>query len=580
MQPKSSNVSMESNIIPTNNSTVKMNGAKGIVESLIKLGVTDIFGYPGGAIMPVYDALFNVKDIHHILVRHEQGAVIAAEGYARVTDKVGVCIATSGPGATNLITGIADAMLDSIPIVCITGQVANPLIGTDAFQEADIIGMTVPITKWNYQITDPKEIPHIIAKAFHVAKSGRPGPVLIDVTKDAQFGEFNFDYKELEGFTYNTPTVCENLLSQAAHLINQAKRPYILAGHGITIANAEKELEQFASKTGIPVACTLHGLSSITMDHPLYVGMLGMHGNYGPNVLTNEADLIIAVGMRFDDRVTGNLATYARNAKIIHIDIDKAELNKNVRSEVAIHGDAKEVLTELINHVTPNNHASWITKFKEHYSLEHDTVMHHQVTPQAGQKIKMAEVIDKLSKKTNGNAVIVSDVGQHQMIAARYYQFKDPRSHITSGGLGTMGFALPAAIGAKVAAPNREVIAVIGDGSFQMNIQELAVLAQEGLKVKILILNNEFLGMVRQWQELFFEERYSFTALMNPDFVKIAEAYSVPAMRISEESELDKAMDIMLNADSSFLLEVMVEKQGKVFPMVPAGCGVGEIRLS
>ncbi|MCC2644606.1 MAG: ilvB [Burkholderiales bacterium] len=497
-----------------------------------------------------------------------------------MTDKVGVCIATSGPGATNLITGIADAMLDSIPVVCITGQVANPLIGTDAFQEADIIGMTIPITKWNYQITDPKEIPHILAKAFHVAKNGRPGPVLIDVTKDAQFGEFDFDPEQLKGFSYNTPVVCESDLSKAAHLINQAKRPYILAGHGITIANAEAALAEFATKTGIPVACTLHGLSSITMDHPLYVGMLGMHGNYGSNVLTNEADLIIALGMRFDDRVTGNLNTYAKNAKIIHIDIDKAELNKNIQTNVAIHGDAKEVLTELINHVAPNNHASWINKFKDYYSLEHETVMHYQVTPQPGHKIKMAEVIDKLSRKTKGNAVIVSDVGQHQMIAARYYQFRNPRSHITSGGLGTMGFALPAAIGAKIAAPDREVIAVIGDGGFQMNIQELAVLAQEGLKVKILILNNEYLGMVRQWQELFFEERYSFTSLVNPDFVKIAQAYSIPAMRVSDDSELNKALDTMLDTDSSFLLEVMVEKQGKVFPMVPAGCGVGEIRLS
>jgi acetolactate synthase-1/2/3 large subunit len=559
---------------------MRVNGAKALVESLIHLNVTDIFGYPGGAIMPVYDALFGAHKIKHILVRHEQGAVIAAEGYARITDKIGVCIATSGPGATNLITGIADAMLDSIPIVCITGQVANPLIGTDAFQEADIIGMTVPITKWNYQITKSEEIPHIIAKAFHVAKSGRPGPVLIDITKDAQFGEFEFDPNAISCFTYETPVVGENQLAQAAHLINQAKRPYILAGHGITIANAENELLEFATKTGIPVACTLHGLSTIDMSHPLYVGMLGMHGNYGPNVLTNEADLIIALGMRFDDRVTGNLKTYAKNAKVIHVDIDLAELNKNVPAEIAIHGDAKEVLRELINHVNPNNHAAWISKFREHYNLEHETVMHREVTPQPGHKIKMAEVIDKLSKKTGGNAVIVSDVGQHQMIAARYYQFKDHRSHITSGGLGTMGFALPAAIGAKVAAPGKEVIAVIGDGSFQMNIQELAVLAQEGLKVKILILNNEYLGMVRQWQELFFEERYSFTALMNPDFIKIAEAYSVPAMRINSEADLDKALDTMLNADSSFLLEVMVEKQGKVFPMVPAGCGVSEIRLS
>lgn len=558
---------------------MKINGAKAVVESLINLGVKDIFGYPGGAIMPVYDALFDAN-INHILVRHEQGAIIAAEGYARVTDTVGVCLATSGPGATNLITGIADAMLDSIPVVCITGQVANPLIGTDAFQEADIIGMTVPITKWNYQITSPEEIPYIIAKAFHVAKTGRPGPVLIDITKDAQFGEIDFDLLQLKNFKYDTPIVSENQLSQAAHLINMAKRPYILAGHGITISNAEAELAQFAEKTGIPIACTLHGLSTIDMNHPLYVGMLGMHGNYGPNILTNEADLIIAVGMRFDDRVTGNLNTYAKGIKIIHIDIDTAELNKNIRAEVAIHGDAKEVLNELINHVVPNNHASWINKFKEHYDLEHKTVIHYEITPQSGQKIKMAEVIDKLSKKTNGGAVIVSDVGQHQMIAARYYQFKNPRSHITSGGLGTMGFALPAAIGVKVAAPDKEVIAVIGDGGFQMNIQELAVLLQEGLKIKILLLNNEYLGMVRQWQEMFFEERYSFTKLINPDFIKIAEAYSITAMRVFEEKDLDTALDTMLKADSSFLLEVMVEKQGKVFPMVPAGCGVGEIRLN
>lgn len=559
---------------------MKISGARAVVESLIHLGVTDVFGYPGGAIMPIYDALFTVKGINHILVRHEQGAVIAAEGYARISGRVGVCAATSGPGATNLITGIADAMLDSIPIVCITGQVSNPLIGTDAFQEADIIGMTIPITKWNYQITKAEEIPHIMAKAFHVANTGRPGPILIDITKDAQFSEFEFEPKDLTQFVHNTPTVCENQLSQAAHLINQAKRPYILAGHGIAIANAENELAEFASKTGIPVACTLHGLSTISMTNPLYVGMLGMHGNYGPNILTNEADLLIAIGMRFDDRVTGNLTSYAKSAKIIHIDIDQAELNKNVAVDIAIHGDAREVLSELINHVTPNNHASWINKFKEHYALEHKTVMHREITPQINEKIKMAEVVDKLSTKTNGNAVIVSDVGQHQMIAARYYQFKNPRSHITSGGLGTMGFALPAAIGAKIADLTKEVIAIIGDGGFQMNIQELAVLVQENLRVKILILNNEYLGMVRQWQEMFFEERYSFTKLINPDFVKIAEAYSIPAMRITEEADLDKALDTLLNADSSFLLEVMVEKQGKVFPMIPAGYGVGEIRLS
>ena len=559
---------------------IKMIGADAIVKSLVHLGVTKIFGYPGGAIMPTYDALFNEPNLHHVLVRHEQGAVIAAEGYARLSGDVGVCIATSGPGATNLVTGIADAMLDSIPIVCITGQVISSLIGTDAFQEADIMGMTVPITKWNYQISDASEIPYILAKAFHVAKSGRPGPVLIDITKDAQNGELEFDTKVMEGFKYHHPDIQDIKYEQAAQLINAAKKPYIFAGHGVTMSNAQPELLKFATKTGIPVACTLHGLSTIDMSNQLYVGMLGMHGNYGTNILTNEADLIIAVGMRFDDRVTGSLTNYAKQAKLIHIDIDNAELNKNVQTNVAICGDAKEELAELYKHVIPNNHDAWIKQFKDYYQIEHDTVINHQISNQAGHKIKMAEVVDMLSTKTDGNAVIVSDVGQHQMIAARYYQFKQPRSHVTSGGLGTMGFALPAAIGAKVAAPQREVIAIIGDGGFQMNIQELAVLTQENLSVKIIILNNEYLGMVRQWQEMFFEKRYSFTDLVNPDFIKIAEAYSIPGLRIEHEADLSAALDSLLNAKGSFLLEVMVEKQGKVFPMVPAGCGVSEVRLS
>lgn len=558
---------------------MKMTGAEAIVKSLVHLGVKNVFGYPGGAIMPTYDALFNDPHLHHVLVRHEQGAVIAAEGYARLSGKVGVCIATSGPGATNLVTGIADAMLDSIPIVCITGQVNSALIGTDAFQEADIMGMTVPITKWNYQISQASEIPYIFAKAFHVANSGRPGPVLIDITKDAQQGEMEFEISQLEAFIDRRPIISDIKYENAAQLINAAKKPYIFAGHGIAIANAEKELERFATKTGIPVACTLHGLSTISMDHPLYVGMLGMHGNYGPNLLTNEADLIIAIGMRFDDRVTGSLTNYAKQAKIIHIDIDNAELNKNVKTNVSICGDAKVVLAELYKHVLPGNHDSWIKKFKDYYQEEHDAVIHHQITNQPGHMIKMAEVIDLLSKKTDGSAVIVSDVGQHQMIAARYYQFKNPRSHITSGGLGTMGYALPAAIGAKIAEPNREVIVIVGDGGFQMNIQELAVLTQENISVKIIILNNEYLGMVRQWQELFFEKRYSFTDLVNPDFIKIAEAYSIPGLRIEDESDLDSALDTLLKAESSFMLEVMVEKQGKVFPMVAAGTGVGDIRL-
>ncbi len=558
---------------------MKMSGAEAIVKSLVHLGVKHVFGYPGGAIMPTYDALFNEEHLHHILVRHEQGAVIAAEGYARLSGKVGVCIATSGPGATNLVTGIADAMLDSIPIVCITGQVNSALIGTDAFQEADIMGMTVPITKWNYQISKASEIPYIFAKAFHVALSGRHGPVLIDITKDAQQGEMDFDITQLEAFMDRNPEVQKEGFENAAALINAAKKPYIFAGHGVTKANAEHELERFATKTGIPVACTLHGLSCIPMDHPLYVGMLGMHGNYGTNLLTNEADLIIAVGMRFDDRVTGSLVSYAKQAKVIHIDIDSAELNKNVKANVGICGDAKEVLANLYRHVLPNNHDEWIKRFHDYYQQEHEEVILHQVTNQPGQMIKMAEVVDLLSRKTNGNAVIVSDVGQHQMIAARYYEFKQPRSHITSGGLGTMGYSLPAAIGAKVADPKREVIIIVGDGGFQMNIQELAVLTQENLRVKIIILNNEYLGMVRQWQELFFEKRYSFTDLVNPDFVKIAEAYSIPALRIEDASDLDSALDTLLNAPGSFLLEVMVEKQGKVFPMVAAGTGVGDIRL-
>ncbi len=558
---------------------MKMTGAEAIVKSLVHLGVKHIFGYPGGAIMPTYDALFNEDKLHHVLVRHEQGAVIAAEGYARLSGKVGVCIATSGPGATNLVTGIADAMLDSIPIVCLTGQVNSALIGTDAFQEADIVGMTIPITKWNYQINKASEIPYILAKAFHIALSGRHGPILIDITKDAQQGEMEFDIKDLEIFIDHKLQVLNDEFENAAKLINSAKKPCIFAGHGVTKANAENELERFASLAGIPVACTLHGLSCISMDHPLYVGMLGMHGNYGPNLLTNEADLIIAIGMRFDDRVTGNLNTYAKQAKIIHIDIDSVEFNKNVKVDVAICGDAKDVLLELYKHILPNNHDIWIKRFHDYYQEEHDEVINHQITNQAGQMIKMAEVVALLSQKTKGNAVIVSDVGQHQMIAARYYEFKYPRSHITSGGLGTMGYSLPAAIGAKFAAPKREVIVIVGDGGFQMNIQELAVLTQEQISVKIIILNNEHLGMVRQWQEMFFEERYSFTNLLNPDFIKIAEAYSIPALHIEDASDLDSALDKLLEAESSFLLEVMVEKQGKVFPMVAAGTGVGDIRL-
>lgn len=577
MQHSTLNTELKDNeIVPK---VTRITGAEAIVKSLAHLGVTDIFGYPGGAIMPTYDALHENGHIRHILVRHEQGAVMAASGYARISNKVGFCIATSGPGATNLITGIADAMLDSIPVVCITGQVASHLIGTDAFQEADIMGMTIPITKWNYQISNAYDIPHILAKAMHVANDGRPGPVLIDITKDAQFGLMDFNPVSVDPFFCEPEVVEDNVFIEAAKLINAAKKPYIFSGHGVSIANAEADLIKFAEKTGIPVACTLHGLSTIDVKHKLYAGMLGMHGNYGSNILTNEADLIIAIGMRFDDRVTGVLTNYAKQAKIIHIDIDIAEINKNVKTDVAICADARHALAELIKHVNVNQHDEWIGEFRKLYQKEYDVVIKEQIAPTSATKIKMAEVVRMLSNKTQGKAIIVSDVGQHQMIAARYYEFATPKSHITSGGLGTMGFALPTAIGVKFGEPNREVIAIIGDGGFQMNIQELGVLLQEKIAVKIIILNNEFLGMVRQWQEMFFEKRYSFTNMINPDFVKVADAYGIEGLRIDKHEELPGALDRLLNSKSSFLLEIMVEKEGKVFPMVPQGCGVGDVRL-
>jgi acetolactate synthase-1/2/3 large subunit len=559
----------------------QLTGSQAVMESLLHEGVDVIFGYPGGAIMPVYDALYDYKNrIRHILVRHEQGAGHAAEGYARITGKPGVALVTSGPGATNLVTAITDAMLDSVPIVCITGQVSANLLGTDAFQEADVIGITTPITKWNYQITTADEVPEVLAKAFHIAATGRPGPVLIDITKNAQSDFMNFSYKKITQIVGYQPNTIPNdrQISAAADLLNKAKRPFMLIGHGILISKAENEVKQLAEKAGIPVGSTLHGLSAMSSDHPLYVGMLGMHGNYGPNVLTNQADVILAVGMRFDDRVTGRLSDYAKQAKIIHIDIDPAELNKNVPAYVPIVADAKLALQALISKLKKNSYPEWLKQFKTFEKEEFEKVKKHETHPKKGE-IKMAEVVNLLSEKTKGEAVVVADVGQHQMIAARYYQPKQTDSYITSGGLGTMGFALPAAIGVKIAAPKRQVVAIIGDGSFQMNIQELATLAQDNIPVKVIILNNNFLGMVRQWQQLFFDKRYSFVELKNPDFVAVAKGFFVDAQKVEERKDLDKALDHMLDSEKPYVLEVKVEREDNIFPMVPTGASVEEIRL-
>ncbi len=559
----------------------KISGAEAIMRSLVEEGVDIIFGYPGGAIMPTYDALFHFsKSLRHVLVRHEQGAAHAAEGYARMTGRPGVCMVTSGPGATNLVTGIADAMLDSVPLVCITGQVSSAVLGTDAFQETDVIGITMPITKWNYQITNPDEIPYIISKAFYIARSGRPGPVLIDITKDAQVNKMEFKYspvKELGSYKPVTEPLKAELES-AAELINNAKKPYLLVGHGILIAQAQEELKLFAEKTGIPVGSTLHGLSAFPTGHALYAGMLGMHGNYGPNILCNDADVIIAVGMRFDDRVTGDLKTYLKGSKVIHIEIDPAEINKVVPADVAIVADAKAALQGLLPLVEKRSHTAWLAEFERCKQIEFEKVINNEIHHKTG-KLGMVEVIHQLSELTKGEAVIVADVGQHQMMAARYYRFNKPDSWVTSGGLGTMGFALPAAFGAQMAAPHRQVVAVIGDGCFQMNIQELATIAQENVPVKAIIMRNNFLGMVRQWQELFFDNRYSFVELKNPNFVKICEGFGVASSSVSERSDLKTALQTMLDHKGPYVLEVNVEKEENVFPMVPAGAAITDIRL-
>ncbi|MES2543638.1 MAG: biosynthetic-type acetolactate synthase large subunit [Bacteroidota bacterium] len=562
---------------------ISVSGSLAVIDALLSENVTTIFGYPGGAIMPIYDALFDFNDkLNHILVRHEQGAIHAAQGYARVSGKTGVVFATSGPGATNLVTGLADAMIDSTPLVCITGQVFAHLLGTDAFQETDIINITVPITKWNYQITDAKEIPEILAKAFYLAKTGRPGPVLIDITKNAQLQLFHYiGYRScIHVRSYRPePIVRVEYIQKAAAIINEAKKPFVIFGQGVLLGNAEKEFQDFIEKGGLPTAWTIMGMSGIPTDHPLGVGMLGMHGNYGPNFLTNECDVLIAIGMRFDDRVTGRLDKYAKQALVIHLDIDPAEIDKNVQTTVPVWGNCKETLPLLTKLIDKKNHPEWFKKFEIKREKETKSLIEKELYPTEG-GLTMGEVINVLNELTHGDAIIVTDVGQHQMVACRYTKQNKSRSNITSGGLGTMGFALPAAIGAKLGAPKRQVVAIMGDGGAQMNLQELGTIMQFQPNVKILILNNSFLGMVRQWQELFHEKRYSFTDIKSPDFVQVAKAYAIDGKQISKRENLREGLKLMLDHPSSFLLEVAVIHEDNVFPMVPQGKGVAEIVLS
>jgi acetolactate synthase-1/2/3 large subunit len=557
-------------------------GAEALLKCLIEEGVDTIFGYPGGAIMPVYDKLLDYEDkLKHILTRHEQGAAHAAQAYAMVSGKPGICFATSGPGATNLITGIANAYLDSVPVVFITAQVVSGLIGTDAFQETDILGVSMPVTKWNCQVKKSEDIPDTIAKAFYIATTGRPGPVLVDITKDAQLEKLSFKYKKCSYLRSYNPHIPLNkrALESAAIMINHAEKPLILAGHGVLISGAEKELMEFAEKTGIPVAVTLLGLSSFPSGHRLYTGFLGMHGNYGPNLLTNEADLIIAVGMRFDDRVTGNLKKYAKQARIIHIEIDEAEINKNVIVDLEIHNDAKEALGYLIPRVKQKSYASWLREFRICDKTEYEKVIKSETKPEKGE-IRMGEVVRLVSELTNSDAVVVTDVGQNQMTAVRYFKFKEPNSLVTSGGMGTMGFGLPASVGAKIGRPEKQVVAFIGDGGFQMTIQELGTILHYKIPVKIIILNNGYLGMVRQWQDMFFKKRYAFTELVNPDFVTVAKGFSIPGKKVSDRKELKSSLEKMLAAEGPYLLDIKIEKEGNVLPMVEPGASVSEVTLN
>lgn len=560
----------------------KISGADALIRSLICEGVDLVFGYPGGSIIPVYDRLYDYQDrLKHILVRHEQGATHAAQGYARVTGRPGVVIVTSGPAATNIITGVGDALMDSTPLVVITGQVATPFLGFDAFQETDVVGITQPLSKWSYQIRRAEDIPRAVARAFYIASNGRPGPVVLDLTKDAQTGMMEFDYEKCNFIrSYNPyPEIKKADVEKVAELINAAERPMILSGHGVMISGAEKELAALAEKADIPVAATLLGLSTMPSDHPLYKGMLGMHGNIGPNINTNRADLLVAVGMRFDDRITGNVKTYAPNARIVHIDIDASEFDKNIATDATIHGDARQALEALLPLVRERRHAEWLASFDEPARVEREKVVMREVYPKEG-RMTMGEVVNKVSEATDNSAIVVTDVGQNQMFSARYSRFSRPRSMVTSGGLGTMGFGLPAAIGAKMGAPDRTVCFFTGDGGLQMTIQELGTILEYQTDIKIILLNNNFLGNVRQWQSLFFHDRFSQTPLVNPDFVMIANAYGIAAENVETRDTLDAAIGRMVKHDGAYLLNVNIDETDMIFPMTPAGANVDHIMLS
>jgi acetolactate synthase-1/2/3 large subunit len=566
----------------TDNRESQVTGAEALLKCLIEEGVDTIFGYPGGAIMPVYDKLLDYSDrLRHILTRHEQGAAHAAQAYAMVTGRPGVCFATSGPGATNLVTGIANAFLDSVPVVFITAQVTSGLIGTDAFQETDILGISMPVTKWNAQVKKAQDIPDAIARAFYIARSGRPGPVLVDISKDAQVEKLSYSYRNCTYIRSYNPVVPLHMrdIESAAVMINHAEKPLILAGHGVILSGAADELKALAEKGGIPVASTLLGLPAFPQRHRLFAGMLGMHGNYAPNMLTNQADLIIAIGMRFDDRVTGNLKKYAPDARVIHIEIDRAEINKNVRVDLEINNDAREVLTALLPLLREKSREKWIREFRILDRVEYEKVIRPETEPAEGD-IRMGEVVKTVSDLTDGDAVIVTDVGQHQMAVARYYRFSEKSTLVTSGGMGTMGFGLPASLGAATGNPGKPVVAFIGDGGFQMTLQELGTIMQYQIPVKILLLNNSFLGMVRQWQEMFFNGRYASTDMANPDVVVLAGAYGIHARRVTRRDELRQAVGEMLAAEGPFLMEVAISREANILPMVEPGASVSEVTLT